>query len=137
MSEPKAEEAKPESGTFEAVLDKRTRFTLNDVRLILGALGFLIVSVFGGGWYAFGQVDEKATTAAIRVNEANSIKLDAVVARVAAVEERSQAQDAAVNHRLDRFENTLTRVVINQDGLRDDLRAAFPLKIPPRTDGGQ
>lgn len=116
-------------------LEKLAKTTLFDVRIVLGIAVSIVVSLFGGGWYAFGQVRAEGAEGAQDVFKAQAGINEMFSARMTALEQRQQSQDAAVNHRLDRMDNTLTRVEKNQDGLRDDLRAAFP-KIPPRTDGG-
>jgi hypothetical protein len=125
------------SETKEPVsLEKIAKTTLFDVRVVLGIAISIIISLFGGGWYAFGQVRAEGAAGANDVLQAR-LQLDAARdARIAAIEERQLASDAAVNHRLDRFENTLTRVLTNQEGLRDDLQKAFPTRIPARPDGG-
>jgi len=99
------------------VLDDRTRRTLGDVRLLLAAVGFVIVTVFGGGWVALAQVRQTAKDEAAETSKA----LDT---RVSAVEEQQKATAADVKDLKDEVR-----------GLRKDLRRLFPA-LPPM-DGGQ
>lgn len=103
--------------TLPEVLDDRTRRTLGDVRLLLAAVGFVIVTVFGGGWVALAQVRQEAQREATEATKS----LDT---RVTTVESAQKSTAADVKDLKDEVR-----------GLRSDLRRLFPA-LPPM-DGGQ
>ena len=108
---------------LEQVLDTRTRKTLSDVRIILGALAGVAIGLFGGGWAAFAQVREVARDEARNVTAGIGEEQKALQHSVA--ELRGDVADA-------REENRDTKAEVR--GLRTDLRAIFP-KLPAM-DGG-
>lgn len=104
-----------ESG--ESLLDSRTRKTLTDVRLLLGIGAALLVSVFGGGWVALGQVRTEAKDAAVDATHGLATEQKALKANV------------------DDMRNELSDLKAEVRELRKDLRVVFPRL--PAMDGGQ
>lgn len=135
MAVEKQEEA--EGSTLEQVIDQRTRTTLLDVRWLLGLVVGGLVTVFGGGWYAFGQVRIEATSAAKDVVITELTKNAGVLIRVDALEQRASADASAVNHRLDRVEQIQLEQGGELRGVREDLRIVFPRQLPKLVDAGQ
>ncbi len=107
-------------------LDKRTRKTLGDVRIIIALALTTVAALFGGGWKAFAQVRETAAEVAQveagKASEANRV----TAARVDQLEHTLKELRAEVQDNTDETK-----------GLRKDLRKLFPALPPMATDGGR
>lgn len=105
------------------LLDERTRKTLTDVRILLGVAGFLVVTVFGGGYAVAESVRTEAQTTAqtTAAKETAGIRTEQEAQKHALKELSAEVAD--------------TKEEVRQ--LRKDLRRLFPALPPMPKDGGQ
>lgn len=104
------------------VLEERTRKMLGDVRILLGAVGFLVVTVFGGG-YAVAQ--------SVRT-EAQETAQAAAKSETAGIRTEQEAQKHALKELSAEVADTKDEV----RELRKDLRRLFPALPPLAKDAG-
>lgn len=107
---PKNDEAKADAKVGAAL-----KTLILDVRVLLVA----VVALFGGGWVALAQVDNRASSVA-------EGKLRSYETRLTAVEERQAADASITNHRLDELQNEVREGAAETRALRKDLRELFP-----------
>jgi cell division protein FtsB len=105
------------------LLEERTRKTLADVRILIGAVCFMCVTVFGGGYAVAQQIRTEAQETA-----ATSAKTE-----TAGIRTEQEAQKRAIADLGAEVADTKAEV----RGLRQDLRALFPALPRLPKDGGQ
>lgn len=109
--------AVPEQKDPPTPLEQLARSLLGDVKLLVGVVGFLIITVFGGGWVALAQVRDAGAEAAKEQTAGVAVEQAALKANVRDLREEVADVKAEVRE------------------LRKDLRALFPRL--PELDGGR
>lgn len=111
----KTDELEADPKNDETKVGAALKTLILDVRVLLVA----VVALFGGGWVALAQVDDRASSVA-------ESKLRSYETRLTAVEERQAADASITNHRLDELQNEVREGAAETRALRKDLRELFP-----------